>query len=325
MRGEPHAEVEAFADAARRGNAVAGATLYVTLEPCDHSGLTPACSQAIVAAGISRVFVGVLDPNPRTAAGGVARLRAAGIVVDVADDAWSGRTIDTFSTSIVQKRPHLRLKLAASLDGFVAPRSGERHWLTGYESRAYVRDLRASCDAVLVGAGTVRIDDPELTVRPPYARRTAYRRVIACERAPVPVDRRIFAPALGYAPTLVLAPAGARAAFAPLEEVADLVYVGDERAATLDLGLALERLYGLGIASVLCEGGPTLGARFLRYGLVDRFDWLVAPAFLAGPQAVRVLGDGAAGMELRFDTVERLGADVLLSGIPCGGAQCSAA
>ncbi len=325
LRGEPHAEIEALSDAALRGSAVAGASLYVTLEPCDHAGLTPPCSRALIAAGIARVVVGVADPNPRTAAGGIARLRAAGIVVDVAGDAWSSRTIDAFATSIVKRRPHLRLKLAASLDGFVAPRSGERHWLTGYEARAYVRELRASCDAVLVGAGTVRIDDPELTVRPPYARRKAYRRVVACETAPVPAGGRIFAPAAGYAPTLVLAPAGARAAFAPLEEIADIVYVGDEHVTTLDLESALEHLYGLGIASVLCEGGPTLGARFLQRGLVDRFDWLVAPTFLAGPEAVRVLGDGATGTELQFDRVERLGADVLLSGVPRGGAQCSAA
>ena len=325
VRGGPHAEREALSDAERRGNAVAGATLYVTLEPCDHTGLTPPCSSAVIAAGITRVVVGVLDPNPRTAAGGVARLRAAGVSVDVVDDAWSIRALESFATAIVKRRPHLRLKLAASLDGFVAPSSGERHWLTGYESRAYVRDLRASCDAVLVGAGTVRTDDPELTVRPPYARRKPYRRVVACETAPVPAGRRIFAPVAGYAPTIVLAPAGARAAFAPLEDVAEIVYVGDERSATLDLESALERLYGLGISSVLCEGGPTLGARFLQRGLVDRFDWLVAPTFLAGPEAVRVLGDGATGTELQFDNVERLGADVLLSGVPLGGAQCSAA
>ena len=324
-RGGPHAEVEALSDAARRGNDARAATLYVTLEPCDHTGLTPPCSAAVVAAGIARVVVGMPDPNPLTAGGGIARLRAAGIVVDVAQDTWSGQLIDTFATSIVRRRPHVRLKLAASLDGFVAPRSGERHWLTGYESRAYVRDLRAGCDAVLVGAGTVRIDDPELTVRPPYARRKAYRRAIACETAPVLAARKIFAPVAGYDPTLVLAPGGARAAFASLEAVAEVVYVGDENARTLDLRLALESLYRLGIASVLCEGGPTLAARLLDEGLVDRFDWLVAPLVLGGPQAVRMLAGSAGGTELTFDRVERLGADVLLSGVPRGGAQCSAA
>ena len=194
MRGEAHAEVEALGDAARRGNAVTGATLYVTLEPCDHTGLTAPCSSAVIEAGIARVLVGVPDPNPRTAAGGIARLRAAGIVVDVADDPASRELIDAFAVSIARRRPYVRLKMAASLDGYVAPRPGARHWLTGYESRAYVRELRAGCDAVLVGAGTVRIDDPELTVRPAYARRKPYRRVVACETAPVPRERAIFSP-----------------------------------------------------------------------------------------------------------------------------------
>ncbi len=316
MRGEAHAEVEALADAARRGNVVAGATLYVTLEPCDHTGLTPACSHAVIEAGIARVVVGVPDPNPRTA--------SRGIVVDVADDASSRQLIDAFAAWIVRRRPHLRLKMAASLDGYVASQPGVRHWLTGYESRAYVRDLRASCDAVLVGAGTVRIDDPELTVRPAYARRKTYRRVVACETAPVPADRAIFAPVTGYEPTLVLAPAGARASFAPLERVADVVYVGEPDVLTLDLSRALESLPAYGIADVLCEGGPTLAAHLLRQGLVDRFDWLVAPAFLGGPAAVPVLAGGVSAAELRFDTVERLGPDVLLSGVPLGGARCSA-
>jgi diaminohydroxyphosphoribosylaminopyrimidine deaminase/5-amino-6-(5-phosphoribosylamino)uracil reductase len=324
MRGEPHAEVEAIAEAARRGNAVAGATLYVTLEPCDHTGLTAPCSSAVIDAGIARVVVGVPDPNPRTAAGGIARLRAAGIVVDVADDPFSRQLIDAFAISIVRRRPYVRLKMAASLDGYVAPSPGARHWLTGYESRAYVRELRAGCDAVLVGAGTVRIDDPALTVRPPYARRKPYRRVVACETAPVPAERAIFAPVTGYAPTLVLAPAGARASFAPLEQVAEVVYVGEPSAMTLDLARALESLSAYGIANVLCEGGPTLAARLLRDGLVDRFDWLLAPAFLGGPQAVPALAGGASRAELQFDTVERLGPDVLLSGVPYGGAQCSA-
>jgi diaminohydroxyphosphoribosylaminopyrimidine deaminase/5-amino-6-(5-phosphoribosylamino)uracil reductase len=324
MRGEAHAEVEAIADAARRGNAVAGATLYVTLEPCDHTGLTAPCSRAVIDAGIARVLVGTPDPNPRTAAGGIARLRAAGIVVDVADDPSSRELIDAFAVSIVRRRPYVRLKMAASLDGFVAPRPGARHWLTGYESRAYVRELRASCDAVLVGAGTVRVDDPALTVRPAYARRKPYRRIVACETASVPAERAIFAPVTGYDPTLVLAPAGARASFAPLEQVAEVAYIGEPDAATLDLSRALESLSSRGLANVLCEGGPTLAARLLRDGLVDRFDWLLAPAFLGGPQAVPVLTGAVSDTELQFDIVERLGADVLLSGVPHRGVPCSA-
>jgi diaminohydroxyphosphoribosylaminopyrimidine deaminase/5-amino-6-(5-phosphoribosylamino)uracil reductase len=321
-RGEPHAEEEALRDAAERGSDVRGATLYVTLEPCDHEGLTPPCSQAILASGIARVVVGTIDPNPK-AAGGIARLRDEGVAVVVADDAWSRALIEDFACSVGRKRPYLRLKLATSLDGYVAPRPGERHWLTGAEAREYVRELRTTHDAVLVGAGTVRTDDPRLSVRPPRARRKPYVRVVACEHAAVPLDSAIFAPLEGYAPTVVLAPAGLRAEFAALEARADVIYAGAEADTALDLERALEALRDRGIASVLCEGGPTLAGRLVERGFVDRIDWLLAPALLHGPDAVAALGTEVAQM-LHFDRVERLGADVLLSARRMEKEPCSA-
>jgi diaminohydroxyphosphoribosylaminopyrimidine deaminase/5-amino-6-(5-phosphoribosylamino)uracil reductase len=325
-RGEAHAEVEALRDAAARAADVRGATMYVTLEPCDHTGLTPPCSLAVCDAGLARVVVGAMDPNPRTAGGGVARLRAAGVAVEVADDAWARELIDDFARHVGRTTPFVRLKLAASLDGYVAPRSGERHWLTGREARAYVRDLRATHDAVMVGAGTVRIDDPLLTVRPPAGRRKPYVRVVACEDAAVPRDRAVFSAEAGYAPTIVLAPAGRRDAFADLDgaEGIDLVFVGDESAATLDLRLALEALRARGIATILCEGGPTLGGRLLAAGLVDRVDWLVAPALLARPGALPALADAGVGASLRFERVERLGPDAVLSAVVEKDRSCSA-
>jgi len=322
-RGEPHAETEALLDATARGNDVRGATLYVTLEPCDHEGARPPCSQAVLAAGIARVVVGAPDPNP-AAAGGIARLRAQNVAVAVADDAWSRALIEDFTFWTASSRPYVRLKLAASLDGYIAPRSGERHWLTGAEVREYVRELRASHDAVLVGAGTVRVDDPLLTVRPAHARRKPYVRVVACEHAAVPLERAIFTAAEGYAPTVVLAPAGLRAEFAALETRADVAYVGGDDETKLDLAAALEALRGRGIASVLCEGGPTLAARLVESGLVDRIDWLVAPVLLGGPDAVPALAITAPQRALRFDRVERLGPDVLISAQRSKGESCSA-
>jgi diaminohydroxyphosphoribosylaminopyrimidine deaminase/5-amino-6-(5-phosphoribosylamino)uracil reductase len=324
VRGSAHAEVEALTDARARGNDVRGATMYVTLEPCNHAGLTPPCSLAVVDAGIARVVIGALDADPRTQSGGVARLREAGIVVDVAGDDLSRALVEEFSTYVVRDRPYVRVKLASSLDGFVAPRPGERHWLTGEASRDYVRELRASYDAVLVGAGTVRIDDPQLNVRPPRARRKPYVRVIACEDAPVPAERAIFAPLDGYAKTIVLAPAGKRAAFAPLEPIADVAYVGGDNAPTLDLRAAMRELRKRGIATVLCEGGPTLAARLLEAGLVDRVDWLVAPVLLCGPEAVPVLANATLAQTLRFERVAQLGPDALLAAVVAGEASCSA-
>jgi len=213
----------------------------------------------------------------------------------------------------------VRLKLAASLDGNVAERPGEQRWLTGPEAREYVRELRATHDAVMVGAGTVRVDDPQLTVRPPRSRRKPYVRVVACEDAPVPADRAVLAPADGYARTIVLAPGGKRAAFAELESVADLAYVGD--GAVLDLAAALDALRARGIASVLCEGGPTLAARLIDRGLVDRIDWLLAPLMLGGPEAVPALATASAReAPLAFDRVVALGSDVLLSCTICSAA-----
>ncbi len=324
MRGSAHAEVEAFADARARGNDVRGATMYVSLEPCNHTGLTPPCSLAIVDSGIARVVIGTLDADPRTQSGGVARLRDAGIVVDVADDDAARALVEEFSRYIATDRPYVRVKLASSLDGYVAPRPGERHWLTGAQARDYVRELRVGYDAVLVGAGTVRIDDPQLSVRPPRARRKPYVRVIACEDAPVPHERAIFAPLEGYAKTIVLAPAGKRPAFASLETIADVAYVGDEKAMTLDLVAAMRVLRARGIATVLCEGGPTLAARLLEAGQVDRVDWLVAPVLLRGPEAVPVLANATLATTLRFTHVAQLGPDALLAAVVAGEDSCLA-
>src|SRR5579884_3487323 len=173
VRGGPHAEIEALDDARKNGKDPRGATLFVSLEPCNHHGLTPPCSEAIVAAGIARVVIGAPDPNPKTNAGGIARLREAGINAQIVHDAWAQRLIEPFSVAVRTARPYITLKMAASLDGYVAPKPGA-HWLTGEVARERVRELRAAHDAVMVGAGTVRVDDPQLTVRPAHARRKPY-------------------------------------------------------------------------------------------------------------------------------------------------------
>ncbi len=324
VRGSAHAEVDAIADAKKRGNDVRGATMYVTLEPCNHTGSTPPCSDAVIEAGIARIVIGALDADPRTQFGGVTRLRESGVIVDVADDDASRALVEEFSHYIARDRPYVRVKLASSLDGFVAPRPGQRHWLTGSQARDYVRELRASYDAVLVGAGTVRIDDPQLSVRPPRARRKPYVRVVACEDAPVPHERAIFEPLEGYAKTIVLAPAGKRAAFASLEAIADVAYVGNERALVLDLAAAMRELRLRGIATILCEGGPTLAARLLEAGLVDRVDWLVAPVLLCGPEAVPALANATVAKTLRFERVAQLGPDALLAAVVAGEETCLA-
>jgi diaminohydroxyphosphoribosylaminopyrimidine deaminase/5-amino-6-(5-phosphoribosylamino)uracil reductase len=318
-RGEAHAEVEALRDAQARGYDARGATAYVTLEPCNHHGRTPPCSEALIAAGVARVVIGALDPNPLTAGGGVARVRTAGIAVEVADNAQAHALIEHFAFTIASDRPFLTLKMAMSLDGAIAPRPGP-FWLTGDPAKERVRDLRFDHDAVMVGAGTVRVDDPQLTIRPHRTRRKTFTRVVACETDPVPPASRIFAPPADAPPrayrTIVLAPAGKRAAFAPFESVAEVAYVGAADAQALDLRLALIALREREISSVLCEGGPTLAGRLLAQRLVQRAVWFVAPRFVRTAEAVPVL----AGADLteaangwHFDRVERVGDDIMMT------------
>ncbi|HZO94807.1 MAG TPA: bifunctional diaminohydroxyphosphoribosylaminopyrimidine deaminase/5-amino-6-(5-phosphoribosylamino)uracil reductase RibD [Candidatus Baltobacteraceae bacterium] len=319
-RGEAHAEVEALRDARTRGNDARGATAYVSLEPCNHHGRTPPCTNALLEAGVARVVAGALDPNPKTAASGVARLRENGVAVDVLDDTASRALIERFRWTIAHDRPYVTLKMAMSLDGYVSAHRGEQDWLTGPLARERVRDLRADHDAVMVGAGTIRVDDPLLTVRPHRSRRKPYVRVVVCERDPISPESAVLrtvddAPLGAYAPTIVLAPGAARDRFAALEGRADVVYAGAPDAATLDLEAALVALRERGIASVLCEGGPTLAGRLLAGNLVQRLVWLIAPRLLRGDDAVPVLAgaDVAAVNGWRFDRSERLGDDMLLS------------
>ncbi|GAC1419849.1 MAG: bifunctional diaminohydroxyphosphoribosylaminopyrimidine deaminase/5-amino-6-(5-phosphoribosylamino)uracil reductase RibD [Candidatus Velthaea sp.] len=320
-RGMPHAEVEALRAAQADGLDVRGATAYVSLEPCNHQGRTPPCTQALIAAGIVRVVIGAMDPNPRTGGGGVAALRAVGIAVEIVDDAPSRVLIERFAYTIAQpQRPFVTLKMAMSLDGAVAPRPG-RYWLTGEAVRDRVAGLRFEHDAVMAGAGTIRVDDPQLTLRPHRMRHKPFTRIVVCESDTVPEASRVFAapgdaPNGAYARTIVLAPAGARERFANLAGVADVVFAGSPGEPALDLGAALTALREREITTVLCEGGPTLAGRLLAQGLVQRAIWFVAPRFIRTPDAVPVLaGADLAALQngWTFDRVERVGDDVMLS------------
>lgn len=221
------------------------------------------------------------------------------------------------SRFIVARRPYVALKMAMSLDGAIAPQPGVLQRLSGEAERLYVRELRVAYDAVMVGAGTVRVDDPRLTVRPPYHRLRPFVRIVACETATVPASCRIFASLDGYAPAVVLAPRGLAAQFENLRESATVLLVGDERSERLDLSAAMQALREAGVYSVLCEGGPTLGARLIAAGVVDRVYWAIAPTLLSGPRAVPVLAGvdfGTLERRLHFDRVTRIGEDVVIAG-----------
>ncbi len=309
--GTAHAEVHALEEA---GSAAAGATLYLSLEPCGHIGRTPPCTDALRQARIARVVVATLDPSGH---GGVGKLRDGGIEVVVADDARARELIEPFAVAMAAGRPYVGIKMAMSLDGAVSRRPGVRERLSSRRERQLVRELRVAYDAVMVGAQTVRVDDPELTVRPATRRLRPYHRIVVAQSRPISAMSRILAAEDGYAKTIVLAPSTAREIQGDLAGVAEILSVDAPDGTTLDFVAALRTLRERDICSVLCEGGPRLAASLIAANVVDRFYWAIAPKLLANDAAVPVLsGADLATLSpaLRFDRVERLGEDVMLSG-----------
>jgi diaminohydroxyphosphoribosylaminopyrimidine deaminase/5-amino-6-(5-phosphoribosylamino)uracil reductase len=272
--GEAHAEVMAIRAA---GEATHGATLYVTLEPCTHHGKTPPCADAIIASGIRRVVIATRDPNPQ-AGGGIEKLRAAGIEVEVGIEQDAARELNApFFNAFASDRPWVVLKLAVSKDGGVADPTGARRWITNEASRREVHRMRANSDAVAVGLGTVLADDPGLTVRDAPLPRRHPTRVVFDSRLRTPIESRLVKSAQAT-PTLVVAREDAVDRRRNLESRGVGVIIAP------DLSSALRELRRQEIRSILVEGGPTLAAAFLEAGEVDRLAVFTAPISL-GPSA----------------------------------------
>lgn len=304
--GRAHAEIEALHQAGDGGR---DATLYVSLEPCHHQGRTPPCTHAIARAGITRVVAAARDPT--TAEGGQAYLRDRGVTLEVFDDAAARLLVEPFLRAKTLGRPYVAIKMAASLDGYVASKPGVQEWLTGDAARAFVRELRTEYDGVAVGAGTIRVDNPRLTVRPAHDRSRPYQRIVLCGSEPLDPQSAVFSPEQGYAKTIAIVSRQAASRFRALERVADLIVAGGDSQSTLDLRAALAELHARGIASVLCEGGPTMASLMIAQSLADRLYWLVAPRLLHAEGAIRALS-GVANVRLRFDECDRLGDDMLI-------------
>jgi diaminohydroxyphosphoribosylaminopyrimidine deaminase/5-amino-6-(5-phosphoribosylamino)uracil reductase len=310
--GEAHAEIVALAAAGERAR---GADLFVTLEPCNHYGLTPPCAEAIVAAGIKRVVFGCKDPNPHVRGGGVAVLRKGGVRVEsgvLRPEAES--LVEDFTKAMTTGVPFVTLKLAQTLDGRLATRTGDTRWVTGPEARKQAHRLRAEHDAVLVGIGTVLADDPALTVRlvrgkspcrvivdshlrtPPSAAALRGGAVILCAEAPAPRRRALEA-------------AGARILRVP------------GRGRRVDLDKGMRALAKLGVLAVLVEGGGEIAGSLLDQGLVDRVVLFVSPRFVGGRDAVPAVGgkgiaklaDATRLADLR---VTKAGEDLRIEGRP---------
>jgi diaminohydroxyphosphoribosylaminopyrimidine deaminase/5-amino-6-(5-phosphoribosylamino)uracil reductase len=330
--GEAHAEVLALRQAGARA---AGATLYVTLEPCAHHGRTPPCADAVVAARVSRVVVAMADPDPRVAGAGLRRLRDAGLAVEVGDGREAAEALNPrWLAARRANRPFVALKLAMSLDGRIATAAGESRWITGPAARAEGHRLRAVYAAVAVGAGTVLADDPELTARDaggaPLPRQPL--RVVVDGRLRIPRTARILDPALPGR-TVIATSAAAAGAHGELEPWLAVLPGGGEagdagatsprdgRDHQVDLRELLAYLAADGIDSLLVEGGGELAWGFIAAGLVDHVHAFVAPRILGGRVAVPAVGgEGFAALadslSLRFVSHRVVGDDLLLEAVP---------
>ena len=319
--GLPHAEIVALRDAQEHGRKTRGATLYVTLEPCCTQGRTPPCTEAVIAAGIRRVVVGAIDPNPSHQGRGLAFLRQAGLEVEQGVlSRECAEMNEAFNHWIVHRRPFVTVKAAMTLDGKIATQSGESKWITGEAARAYGMQLRAGADAILVGINTVLADDPGLTVRGPgrRARRNSrpLRRIILDAQARTPPGARVMDGA-SYAPTTIVVSEAASQARIRLLAKRAQVLVAPARAGRINPNWLLKRLGRENITSLLVEGGGEVNASFLLSGLAQRVAFFYAPRILGGATARKaVAGNGATGLKdaLDLDQVEwrRLGRDWLL-------------
>lgn len=283
--GGPHAEASCI-------NSVAGdlksATLYVTLEPCSTHGRTPPCTDLILARGIGRVVIGAKDPNPVHAGRGIRILRRAGVeVVTGVCRQETEQLIAPFAKRILTGLPYVTLKLAATLDGRIADASGKSQWITGPQARAKVQELRRTADAVMVGAGTVRADNPSLLPRPAKGRQP-WRVVVGTD---IPANCNVLT-----------------------DEACDR---------TLVMGGSLEKILRSlgerGVMHVLCEGGGELAGALVRAGLVDEFALFVAPSLLGG-EGIPMFGKKGWPLIkmplLNFESLEKCGKDVFIRGLP---------
>jgi diaminohydroxyphosphoribosylaminopyrimidine deaminase/5-amino-6-(5-phosphoribosylamino)uracil reductase len=311
--GRPHAETEALA---RAGTLAAGATLYTTLEPCSHHGKTPPCADAVVNAGIARVLAALEDPDPRVKGKGFARLRAAGIAVETGLGSKAAVEINAgFLMRLVQGRPLVTLKLATTLDGRIATAPGESRWITGEAARRRAHLLRASHDAVMIGAGTALADDPELTCRLPGMVDRHPVRIVVDAGLRLPLTGKLVAGA-ALTPTWIVTRDGGDAARHDGFRAAGVELIELPAAPQgLDLSAALQALGKRGLTRVLVEGGGKLAAGLLRQNLVDRLAWFHAPGVIGGDgiAAVAAMGQERLAEIPRFErlTLEAVGEDVL--------------
>jgi diaminohydroxyphosphoribosylaminopyrimidine deaminase/5-amino-6-(5-phosphoribosylamino)uracil reductase len=315
--GEPHAEIEALLNARQRGHGSNGATLYVTLEPCSTRGRTPPCTEALIAAGVRRVVVGAIDPNPRHRGRGLSRLRESGLeVARGVLESECGALNESFNHWIVHRTPWVVVKAAMTLDGKIADAQGRSRWITGPAARRHSHKLRQGADAILVGIRTILADDPRLTARGGPSGK-ALRRIVLDPAGRTPVSARVIRDRFRHLTTIVVTgSAPPRRVEALRARVA--VWVAPGRTRRINLRWLLRRLGREQVTSLLVEGGGETIAGFLSQRLAHRVVFFYAPKILTGRDSYPAVGgEGAVGWEdvLRLEKVEwrQIGPDILLT------------
>jgi diaminohydroxyphosphoribosylaminopyrimidine deaminase / 5-amino-6-(5-phosphoribosylamino)uracil reductase len=315
--GAAHAEVEALRQA---GEAARGADLYVTLEPCNHQGRTPPCTQAVLAAGVARVIIAAQDPNPQVDGGGAEYLRSRGVRVDVGLlDAEARRLNEAWFHWLNTGRPWVIAKAACSLDGKIATAGGESQWLTGEAARAFGHRLRHQVDAILVGIDTVLADDPQLTTRMPRGRGSDPIRLVLDSRLRLPLTARLLhldSPAATWLACTAAAPPDK---VREIERLGAEVLVLPQVEGRVSLDAMLRMLGQRQVQSLLVEGGAEVLGSFFDQNLIQMFHFFYAPKFLGGQKAREVIGGRGVNLlkdahEARDLRIRRLGPDLHISG-----------
>jgi len=317
--GAPHAEIEALSKAGKKSK---GSTLYVNLEPCNHYGRTPPCTEAIGESGVRRIVVGIPDPNPHVLGGGCALLRSRGLEVKCGVlEQECTRLNEVYIKYVTKDKPFVVVKGALTLDGWIATHTGHSKWITGEGSRKFVHSLRRNVDAVMVGVKTVMADDPLLL---PYLAKKSARdpvRVILDTHLRIPLGSRVLDSATS---ALTIIAAGSKINEKRREAIEGLgarVITCTIRDGLIDLGDLMDTLAGMSICSVLVEGGAALFGSIIKKRLVDKFYMFIAPKLLGGDDGVPFTrGTGCDNIKnclnLRVSTVRRFDDDIMIEAYP---------
>jgi diaminohydroxyphosphoribosylaminopyrimidine deaminase/5-amino-6-(5-phosphoribosylamino)uracil reductase len=312
--GQAHAEVNALAQA---GESARGGTLYVTLEPCCHQGKTPPCTDAILQAGIQRVVAAMTDPFPQVAGQGAARLRQAGVTVEIGLKEKEARRLNAPYLKLLQTgRPYVHAKWAMTLDGKIATRTGDSRWITGEAARRRVHELRGRMDAIIVGISTVLADDPRLTARPPGPRTAV--RIVLDSHGRLPANSHLVKTARDI-PVLVIMTGDDASRAHELQSVGCATLALPTRGGRPDIGALLDELGRRRMTNVLVEGGAEVLGSFFDARAVDEVHVFIAPRIAGGMAKTAVAGQGvekiADALSFAEWTVKEIGGDLLLHGI----------